>query len=455
MAVKREHFSSRSAVIMAMAGSAIGLGNIWRFPYMVGEHGGAAFVLLYVLATLLVSLPVFIAEITLGRSSGIGAYSAMSELDPGRRFWKFAGLLAIIIPLLIDSYYSVIGGWSLDYLLKACGGQFINNTPDEVSGLFGSFISSPWAPLIFHLVFLAISCFIVGFGVKTGIEKFSKVSIPVLFFLILGMIAYSVTLPGAGAGVKYLFKPDFSQITPRSFAYALGQSFYSLSLGMGAIVTYGSYVHKKEDLVVSSAGTAVSDLLFAVLAGMAIMPAVFAAGIEPSAGPGLIFQSIPYIFASMGAKSPVLATIVSIAFFLSVVVAALTSCISLLEVGTTFLKERFGVSRWKAVLMLFIFCGVLGILCSLSFGPLADIKIIGKGIFDLLDWFCSNILLLILAFITVIFVGFFMDKDTVKAEMTNNGEKKRNAGLFSIIYFQIKWLAPLAIAAILITNFIL
>lgn len=455
MAARREHFSSRSAVIMAMAGSAIGLGNIWRFPYMVGEHGGAAFVLLYVFATLLVSLPVFIAEITLGRSSGIGAYSAMSRLDPKRRFWKFAGLLAIIIPLLIDSYYSVIGGWSLNYLLRACGGQFITNTPDEVSGLFGGFISSAWSPLIFHLLFLAISCFIVGFGVKTGIEKFSKISIPVLFFLILGMIAYSVTLPGASAGVKYLFNPDFSQITPKSLAYALGQSFYSLSLGMGAIITYGSYVHKKEDLVISSAGTAVSDLLFAVLAGMAIMPAVFAAGIEPSAGPGLIFQSIPYIFSSMGAKAPVLGTVVSIAFFLSVVVAALTSCISLLEVGTTFLKERFGMKRWKAVALLFVFCGGIGILCSLSFGPLSDIKFIGKGIFDLLDWFCSNVLLLVLAFITVIFVGFFMDRDAVKAEITNNGEKKRNSRLFSIIYFQIKWLAPLAIAIILITNFIL
>lgn len=451
----REHFGSRVAVIFAMAGSAIGLGNIWRFPYIVGEHGGAAFIIIYVLATLLVSLPVFIAEVSLGRRSRTSAYGAMSHLRPGTKKWKAAGMLAVLIPTLIASYYSVIGGWSLEFLFKSGAGQIVGTSPDKVSGLFSSFISSTWGPLFMHLLFLAACAAIVASGVKSGIEKFSKLSIPVLFFLIVGMMIYSISLPGARAGVNYLLKPDFSQIDARSLAYALGQSFYSLSLGMGAIVTYGSYVSKDENIVVSSIGTAVSDLLFAILAGFAIMPAVFAAGIEPGAGPGLIFQSIPFIFSSLGSSLPVLSTVVSTAFFFTIVIAAMTSCISLLEVGTSFLNEKFNVKRWKGSMLLFVLCGGLGILCSLSFGPLAGTTIIGKSIFDLFDWMCSNVLLLVLAFIVVIFVGFALDKSEVRDEITNGGVLKGNAMLFRIIYFLVKWVAPVAIAVIFVTNFLL
>lgn len=455
MASRREHFSSRWAVIFTMAGSAIGLGNIWRFPYMVGEHGGAAFVVLYVLATILVSLPVFIAEVTLGRRSRCNASSAMTAIRPGFRLGKLAGVLAIFIPLLIASYYSVIGGWSLEYFVKSCTGAMVTGDPEAVSSLFGDFISRPWAPVIMHLVFLGLCASVVILGVKSGIEKFSKFSIPVLFVLIVVMLVYSVTLPGAGAGVKYLLKPDFSQITPRSFVYALGQSFYSLSLGMGAIVTYGSYVRKDEDIVVSSTGTAISDLMFALLASFAIMPAVFAGGIEPGAGPGLIFQSIPFIFSSLGAKAPLLSIVVSSAFFLTVVVAAMTSNISLLEVGVSFLGEKFGMSRLKSCISLFLLCGAVGVVCSLSFGPLSGITLSGMNIFDMCDGFCSNVLLLILAFITVVFVGFKMKKDDVRDEITNGGAKTVNGKLFPIIYFLIRWVAPIAIAAIFITNFIL
>lgn len=452
---KRENFGSRWAVILAMAGSAIGLGNIWRFPYMVGEHGGAAFVLLYVLCTVLISLPVFIAEVMIGRRSRSNSFASMSGLKPGCKIWVFAGWLSIIIPLLISSYYSVIGGWSLEYLFKACSAQFVRVGPEAAEAGFPAFISSPWRPLMFHLLFMGACAFIVARGVRSGIEKFSKLSIPVLFFLIVGMMVYSLFLPGAGEGVKYLLKPDFSQITARSFANALGQSFYSLSLGMGAIITYGSYVHKDEDIVVSSAGTAVSDLLFACLAGLAIMPAVFAAGIEPGAGPGLIFQSIPFIFSSLGTSLPVLSTVASIAFFLAVVVAAMTSLISLFEVGVSFLGEHYGIGRRKGAVILFVLCGAMGSLCSLSFGPLSGITFKGMNIFDICDQFCSNILLLVLAFITVIFAGFALDREDVRDEITNGGTKPRNGRLFPVIYFIIKWVAPIAIAAIFITNFIL
>lgn len=444
MSGKKERFGSRTAVIMAMAGSAIGLGNIWRFPYMVGEHGGAAFIVMYLLATLLLSLPVFITEVTIGRRSRKGAFSAMSELHPGHRIWEFVGLLAVIVSLLINSYYCVIGGWSLDFLLRSCAASFVRMSPSEVTSVFSQMSSSRWEPVVMHLSFMGISTFIVAHGVKAGIEKFSKISIPALFFLIIVMIFYSVTLPGASEGLKYLVKPDFSQVNGETMAYALGQSFYSLSLGMGAIITYGSYVHKEEDIVVSGAGTAVFDLTFAILAGFAIMPAVFAAGIEPGAGPGLIFQSVPYIFSSMGEEVPVISAAVSFIFFLAIVVAAMTSCISLIEVGVTFLGEKFNLSRKKSCCLLFVLCGGLGIVCSLQ-----------PSVFDSLDWFCSNVMLLVLAFCFVVFAGFVMKKEDVREEITNAGAKPLNVRLFNVIYFQIKWIAPIAIAVILVTNFIL
>lgn len=454
MEKKREGFGSRTAVILAMAGSAIGLGNIWRFPYMVGEHGGAVFVLVYVFATILVSLPVFIAEVVIGRRSRSNACDSFHRLAPGRRFWKAIGFLPILIPTMIASYYSVIGGWSVEYFFKSCSLAFATVSPDSVGGMFGDFISSTWAPVLLHMLFLVLSAVVVAFGVKSGIEKFSKLCLPVLFVLVVVIAVYSLCLPGSAAGVKYLFKPDFSELTPRTFAYALGQSFYSLSLGMGTIITYGSYVHKKENIMVSSAGTAVSDLLFALLAGLAIMPAVFAAGIEPGAGPGLVFQSIPYIFCKMSADVPVFSAITSILFFFTIIVAAMTSIISLIEVGTAYLVEKFKFSRPAAVASVFLVCGVAGVICSLSFGPLSRVTLDGKNIFDIFDWLCSNVLLLIMAFLVVLFVGHVMDRSDVRDEFLNGGAIK-GEGLFNVVYFLIKWVAPIAVVLIFFTNFIL
>ena len=453
---EKERFGSRTAVIFAMAGSAIGLGNIWRFPYMVGEHGGAVFVISYLVATLLVSLPVFIAEVTLGRRSRTSAFGAMSKMDPAHhKVWRWAGLLSIVIPMIILCYYSVIGGWSLFYLFKACAFDFVGTLPEASESLFGNFISSTWTPIWTHLVFLAACAWIVARGVKSGIERFSKLTIPALFVLIVLMMVYSLSLPGAGQGVRYLWRPDASALNVKTFVYEMGQSFFSLSRGMRAIVTYGSYVKGDENLVVSSAGTAVFDLLFALLAGMAIMPAVFAAGIQPGAGPGLIFQGVPFIFSSLGVQLPVLSSIIAILFFLAIVVAAMTSVISLIEVGVAFLGDRFGLSRPKAASLTFLVCGSVGVLCSLSFGPLSGVKVVGKTIFDLMDWFASNVLLLVMAFLVVIFVGFVMKKEDVRDEITNGGRKTLNDKLFGIIYFLIKWVAPICVLSIFITNFIL
>ena len=442
---ERENFGSRMAVIMAFAGSAIGLGNIWRFPYLVGQDGGAAFVIIYVIATLVISLPIFFAESVVGRRSGANCRGAFISLGKGTK-WPYLGFLMVFTPLWIVSYYSVVGGWSLEYLVQALRLDFIHTSPEAMSGSFEQFISRTWAPLGFHLAFLGLTVAIVALGVKSGIEKFSKICLPVLFALVVLIAVYSLTLPGAQKGVTYLFKPDFSKLTINSCLDALGQSFFSLSLGMGIIITYSSYVSKKENLMVSGAGTAVSDLLFAILAGVAIMPAVFAAGIEPASGPGLIFDTLPYIFAQMGLEMPWISSIAAILF------AALTSSISLIEVGVAYLTEERGFKRGWACVFLFVVTGVLGGLCSLSFGPLADVKVFGMGFFDLFDTIASNVLLTVGGLLVVLVVGWKMPKADVFDELTNGGTKRRNVRLFNFFYFLIRYVAPVGVAVLIISN---
>ena len=450
MSQSRETFGSRAAVIMALAGSAIGLGNIWRFPYIVGENGGAAFILVYIFCTLFLSLPIFLGESIIGRRSGANCRGAMERLAPGTH-WKWLGYLSVLTPLVIVSYYSVIGGWSLDYLFKALSLSFVRESPD---GMFGALVSSTWTPLLFHTFFLGASILVVMLGVKGGIEKFSKICLPVLFVLIVVIAVYSITLPGAKAGVDYLLKPDFSKLTARSFVTALGQSFYSLSLGMGIIITYSSYVHKDENLLVSGVGTAVSDLLFALLAGFAIMPAVFAAGIGPASGPGLIFDTLPYIFHQMGQTMPAVSSTAAILFFVTILFAAMTSSVSLLEVGVAYLIEEKKMHRRKACGVVFGATWAVGVLCSLSFGPLSGLHLFGRGIFDFLDMFSSNFLLTVGGLLAVLFVGWKMPKTAVHDEFTNGGTLKGNSACFGFFYFILKYVAPLAVLMIFLTNFL-
>ncbi len=449
----RENFGSRAAVIMAFAGSAIGLGNIWRFPYMVGEYGGAAFILIYIVCSFVLSLPILFSESVIGRKTHLSTIGAMNALAPDSK-WKWLGLLTVITPLIIVSYYSVVGGWSIEYLVKSATFSFTPDKAEAVTGMFGEFVSSTWGPVACLFIFLSLTALIVFLGVKKGIEKFSNISIPILFVLIVAIAIYSVTLPGAGEGVKYLVKPDFSKLTPRAFSAALGQSFFSLSLGVGTMLTYSSYVSKNENLIVSGAGTAVSDLLFAMLAGFAIMPAVFAAGITPSAGPGLVFETLPYIFAEMGAGGQAVSCLVAILFFLTILVAALTSSISIFEVGVAYLVEEKGVSRHKATIVLFFATFIVGVLCSLSFGPLSDVKILGEGIFSFCDNLCSNYLMTLGAFLFSVFVGWRMDRKDVRDELTNGGSLKLNNKLFPVVYFLIKYVAPVTIAVIFFTGLV-
>lgn len=449
----RENFGSRAAVIMALAGSAIGLGNIWRFPYIVGEYGGAAFILIYIVCSFVLSLPILFSEAVIGRRTHLGTFGAMNALAPHSK-WKWLGLLTVITPLIILSYYSVVGGWAIEYLVRSATFSFTPDKAEAVTGMFGEFVSSVRGPVVCLFIFLFLTALIVFLGVKRGIEKFSNISIPILFVLIVAIAIYSVNLPGAGEGVRYLVKPDFSKLTPDAFLAALGQSFFSLSLGVGTMLTYSSYVSEKENLIASGAGTAVSDLLFAILAGFAIMPAVFSAGIAPSSGPGLVFETLPYIFAKMGGGGQVLSCVVAILFFLTIVVAALTSSVSILEVGVAYLVEEKKVPRHKATVVLFFATFAIGVLCSLSFGPLSDVRILGESIFNFCDKLCSNYLMTAGALLFSVFVGWRMDKASVRDELTNRGTIKANSKVFPVVYFLIKYAAPISIAVIFITGLV-
>ena len=389
MSTNRDHFGSRAAVIMAMAGSAIGLGNIWRFPYMVGEYGGAAFILVFILCSFLLSFPIFLAEAVIGRRTHANAIGAMKKLAPGSG-WSVLGYLSVITPMVIVSYYSIVGGWSIEYFFKS----FSLN--------FGDFRPTGWVPLIFNTVFLACSAGIVAFGVKDGIEKFNKISIPLLFFLIVLIMIYSVNMPGAEKGIDYLIKPDFSKITGRTFAFALGQSFYSMSLG-----------------------------------------AVFSAGIAPSSGPGLVYQTLPHVFTGIGAtSSPLIATIVAVLFFFSVVVAAMTSSISLIEVGVAYLVEEKGIKRGKACFLVFLLAWVLGLASVFSMDA-----------FGKVDAFSSNFLLTVGVMLVVLFVGWKMEKSEIREELTNQGTV--NNKVFGLFYFLIRYVAPIVVMIIFISNFVL
>ena len=445
--MKRDSFGSRFGALVAMAGSAVGLGNLWRFPYLVGENGGAAFIVVYIVLLFIICLPIFISEFVVGRRSQKNAFAAFRDLSGGTA-WRWVGLITVIVPLIVLSYYSVIGGWSIDYLLKSLSFSFTGGeSQNAINTMFTDLVTSTWTPLISLTAFLLATTLVVMVGIKDGIEKFSKVMMPLLFFIVIGIAVYSMTLPGAKAGLDYLFRPDFSKIDAKVCAAALGQAFFSLSIGFGTILTYASYVDKKENTLFQSSATAISDLAFALIAGMAIMPAVFAFGLNPQSGPGLVFETLPYVFGQMPAGG-----VIAILFFIALLVAALTSSISMLEVAVAYLVEEKNFSRVAACLVLFAICMVIGIFCSLSFGPLADFKIAGRTIFDFFDHLSSNVLMTLGSLLTVLFVGWKLKKTDIYDEFTNGGTISTNVRIFGVLWFLIRYICPLAVIAIFISG---
>lgn len=444
---KRDSFASSFGVLVAMAGSAVGLGNLWRFPYLVGTNGGAAFIIIYLAIVFLLALPIMYAEFVVGRRAQSNVYGAFKKLAPGSK-WGIIGVMAIICCILIVSFYSVVGGWTIDYLVKAVMGEFSSGS-EGFDGLFAQTVSSNYRPLLFMLLFVGTSAVVLLAGVKDGIEKYSKVLMPLLFVMVIIIAVRSVTLPGSGAGLDFLFKPDFSKVTANTFLDALGQAFFSLSVGFGIIFTYASYVNKNENLIKMSAQTATADTLFAVIAGVAIMPAVFAFGISPSQGPGLVFVTLPYVFAQLPLGS-VLAAI----FFFVLFVAALTSAISLLEVAVAYVLEEFKIGRRAAVISVVAIVLFLGTFCSLSQGLLGDVKIFGNNIFDLFDKTTANILIPVGGLLIVLFAGWRMKREDFLDEITSGGKHKINSVYLRIIMFSVKYLAPVIISIILIRTFI-
>ena len=444
----RVNFGSKIGAILAAAGSAVGLGNIWRFPYETGNHGGAAFILVYLACILILGLPIMIAEFTVGRRSKASTGKAYSILAPGTQ-WKWLGFLGVLAGLLILGYYSVVAGWTLEYTLTAVTNGFAGKGADYFVESFQSFSQDPIRPVIWLLVFLLLTHYIVVKGVKDGIEKSSKIFMPVLFILIVVLAVCSIYLPGASKGLEFLLNPDFSKVNADVFLGAMGQAFFSLSLGMGCLSTYASYFNDDTKMGKTALSVGVIDTFVAILAGLIIFPAAFSVGIQPDAGPSLIFITLPNVFQQAFGAVPFLATIFSIMFYVLLALAALTSTISMHEVVTAYLNEQFGWKRSRAAILVTAFCAVTGILSSLSLG-IWDAKLFGLSCFDLLDFVTAKLMLPLGGLLVAVFVGWYLKRSISLGELTNYGKEK--APYFTVYMFIIKYIAPVAIAMIFINE---
>ena len=437
---QRDSFTGRIGIIAAVAGSAVGLGNIWKFPYITGVYGGGAFVLVYLICIAIIGLPVMLSEFTIGRKAQRNAVGSFKKLAPGKP-WFLTGVMGIAAAFMILAFYGVVAGWTLEYLGKAVINSFAGKNPADLEGMFGGFISQIIRPIFWQFVFMGLTCWIVLAGIKGGIEKASKILMPVLLLIIVILDIRAITLPGAGEGLSFLFKPDFSKLSAEGVLSALGHAFFSLSLGMGTLITYSSYMGKNENLGSMAIQCTVADTGIALLAGIAIFPAVFAFGIEPGAGPGLVFITLPNVFQQMPGGY-----IFSLLFFLLLAVAALTSSISILEVVVAYFSEELKIARRNATIMATIAITIVGIPCSLSMGAMSKVQFLGKTFFDWLDYIAANILLPIGGLLIVAFVGWYLGYDKTKEEITNEGKLK--AAYLPLFLFLAKFIAPLVIAIV-------
>ncbi len=440
----RDSFGSKFGVIAAAAGSAVGLGNIWKFPYIAGIYGGAAFLFVYLGFILAIGMPVMLSELIIGRKSRRNAFGAFKILAPGTH-WQYIGILGVSAAFLILSFYGVVAGWSVEYIVLSLQNGFANKSPEEISTMFSTFITSPVNPVIYQLIFMLATGAIVIIGVKKGIEKYTKVLMPVLVVILLVLCAKSLSLENAKAGLNFLFKPDFSKLTGDGILSALGHAFFTLSLGMGTLITYGSYIRRDNNLLNTVINVTVADTAIAILAGIAIFPAVFAFGIEPSQGPGLIFITLPNVFHQMPGGA-----IFSFLFFVLLTVAALTSSISILEVVVAYFIEEFNMGRKASTVLATILTSLLGIICSLSMGVLSPFTVFGLNFFDLMDWISANLLLPLGGMFIAIFVGWFLGRKKVKKEMANGGAFP--GAFLSIFMFLVKFIAPIAIAIVILNK---
>ncbi|MGC9313197.1 MAG: sodium-dependent transporter [Sediminispirochaetaceae bacterium] len=440
---KRGNFTSSIGFVLATAGSAVGLGNLWRFPYMTGTMGGGAFVLVYLLIMVVVGVSLLLVEFTVGRSGKANAVDSYRKISP-KMVW--IGYLGFFSAFIFLSYFSVVGGWTIHYVLSSLTGLF-KLSPDEMGGFFGGFISNPIIPLIYHLIFMSATVYIIASGIEHGIEKWSKILMPALFVMMLILVVRSLTLPGAIAGVGWYLKPDFSKINLSVIVAALGQVFFSLSVGMSGMVTYASYLKRKDNLPKTALQVSLTDTAVALVAGFMIFPAIFAFGMEPGQGVGLMFITLPTLFSQMP-----LGAVFSFIFFILVFIAALTSSISILEMPVAYIIEKKNMARPKAAILVGGISFVLGIAVSFSFGIWGNFTVFGQNIFGLFDYFGSNISLPLGALGASIAVGWFWNKKGATDEITNGGELAQVSGVANTWYFLVKYIIPIFIFVIFLSS---
>ncbi|MCF0160095.1 MAG: sodium-dependent transporter, partial [Bacteroidaceae bacterium] len=412
--INQNGFASKLGAILAAAGSAVGLGNVWRFPTETGANGGAAFILIYVLFMLLLGLPVMVSEFVIGRYSQKNVSESFLMMSGGKKVWSYMGLIPMIAAFLVLSYYAVVSGWTLYYAVQAGMNGFAGKDPAQYAADFAAFSSDPVLPWICMTVILALTCGIVAMGVQKGIERGSKVMMPILFIFIVILVGCSLSLPNASLGLSFLLTPDFSKVTGSTVLSAMGQAFFSLSVGLCCLCTYACYFRRDVNLIKDGATVCIIDTLVALCSGLIIFPAVYSIpGLTPDAGPSLVFITLPNVFQQVFGGIPVLAYVFSLMFYLLLVMAALTSSISMLEMGAAFFEQKFHVRRWKCAVGVTLVCVVLGTACSLSFGIWSDIKIFGMGFFDLFDYLVAKFIMPIGSLLITFFVGWVVDRKIV------------------------------------------
>ena len=440
--LERASFSSKLGVILATAGSAVGLGNIWRFPYMTGQNGGAVFIMIYIICVLLLGIPCMISEFIIGRHGQANTARSFRKLSGGTP-WMFIGYMGVLTGFLISSYYAVVSGWCLEYMWASLLGK-LHGDPDYINTYFATFSQDPVKPVFWTLIILLAAYLIVENGVRDGIERASKLMMPLLFILLLIIVVASCMLPNADKGIEFLFKPDTTKLTGDVFLGALGQSFYSMSIAMGCICTYASYFSKNTNLLKSATQIGVIDFLVAILAGLVIFPAAFSVGVNPDSGPSLIFITLPNVFQQAFSGFSTLGYFISLLFYALLSMAALTSLISLHEVSTAFLEEEVGTTRKYAAATVTIATMILGAVCSLSLGAMSKHQLFGMTIFDLFDFVTGQLFLPIVGFLTCIFIGWFVPHKLVRDEFTNKGTL-RNVTMFHFYIFLVKYVCPVCI----------
>jgi len=439
----RAQWSSRLGFILAAAGSAIGLGNIWKFPYVAGENGGGAFVLVYLLAIIVVGIPIMMAELLLGRAGRRDAIGTFSRLAGARSPWCLVGWVGVCAAFILFSFYAVVAGWSFDYVLKALSGQLGDRSADEIAQLFGTLLNSPGHMIIWQALFVAVTAAIVARGVRAGIERWSKILMPALFALLLYLFVHGLCSDGAGAALKFLFYPDFTSLTPKVLLEAVGHAFFTLSLGAGVMITYGSYLDPKADLFNLALKVSILDTMVALMAGMAIFPTVFSSGLNPAAGPGLVFQTIPIVFS----HAPY-GQLLSVVFFLLLSFAALSSSISMLEVSVAWLVDEKHWSRRRATTLLAVLAFGLGIPSALSFNILKNISVLGaSSFFDFCDQLISSYMLPLGGLAVAIYTGWFFKFSNQQKMTTLNSP---STWLYQCWHLLIRYVAPIAVALVFI-----